>query len=134
MIFYGRMMRRGPTLRKQGIKDRSERAARVHLNGRSEFSSGSAGTFASVRCSIRSMEEFWMKRFGYIVAALGAIIFAAPSIADAQTVVIKRGGHHAGQHHPHHGARAHYRSHRGWHRGHRHGHRNKVVIIKKHRY
>ncbi len=75
-----------------------------------------------------------MKRFGYIVAALGAIIFAAPSIADAQTVVIKRGGHHAGQHHPHHGARAHYRSHRGWHRGHRHGHRNKVVIIKKHRY
>ena len=76
-----------------------------------------------------------MKRFGYIVAALGAIIFAAPSIADAQTVVIKRGGYHAGQHHPHHGARAHYRSRsrlapRPW----RHGHRNKVVIIKKHRY
>ncbi|MCK1516939.1 hypothetical protein IVB22_31415 [Bradyrhizobium sp. 190] len=78
-----------------------------------------------------------MKRLGYVIAALGAIIFAAPSIADAQTVVIKRGGHHAGQHHHHHhGARAHYRSHRdrGYHRGHRHGHRDRVVIIKKHRY
>jgi len=73
-----------------------------------------------------------MKRFGYILAALGAIIVAAPSIASAETVVVKRGyGHHPG-----YGARAEYRVHRdrGWHRGWRHGHRDKVVIIKKHRY
>jgi hypothetical protein len=74
-----------------------------------------------------------MKKFGYVLAALGAIIVALPSIASAETVVIKRGGY--GHHHGY-GARAEYRGHRdrGWHRGHR-GHGNKVVIIKKrHRY
>ena len=73
-----------------------------------------------------------MKKFGYVLAALGAIIVAAPSIASAETVVIKRGGYH-GQHHGY-GARAEYRGHRdrGWHRG--RGHHDKVVIIKKHRY
>ena len=39
-----------------------------------------------------------MKKFGYLSAALGAIVIAAPSIASAQTVVIKRGGYH-GHHH-----------------------------------
>ena len=75
-----------------------------------------------------------MKKPGYIIAALGAIVIAAPSIASAETVVIKRGGYH-GYHHGY-GARAEYREHRdrGWHRGWRHGHRDKVVIIKKHRY
>ncbi|CAN7484074.1 hypothetical protein LJR220_004386 [Bradyrhizobium sp. LjRoot220] len=74
-----------------------------------------------------------MKKFGYVLAALGAIIIAAPSIASAQTVVIKRGGYHSG-HHYGHGARAEYRGHRGrgYHRG--YGHRNKTVIIKRHRY
>ena len=33
-----------------------------------------------------------MKKFGLVLAAVGAIIIAAPSIASAQTVVIKRGG------------------------------------------
>ncbi len=33
-----------------------------------------------------------MKKFGYVLAALGAIVVAAPSIASAETVVIKRGG------------------------------------------
>ena len=37
-----------------------------------------------------------MKKFGYVIAALGAIIIAAPSIASAQTVVIKRGGGYHG--------------------------------------
>ena len=32
-----------------------------------------------------------MKKFGYVLAALGAIVIAAPSIASAETVVIKRG-------------------------------------------
>ena len=31
-----------------------------------------------------------MKKFGFVIAALGALIIAAPSIASAQTVVIKR--------------------------------------------
>jgi hypothetical protein len=74
-----------------------------------------------------------MKKFGYLLAALGAIIVAAPSIASAETVVIKRGGYH-GQHHGY-GARAEYRGHRGrgYHRG--RGHGDRVVGIKKrHRY
>ncbi len=33
-----------------------------------------------------------MKKFGYVIAALGAIAVAAPTIASAETVVIKRGG------------------------------------------
>jgi hypothetical protein len=35
-----------------------------------------------------------MKKFGYVIAALGAIAVAAPTIASAETVVIKRGHHH----------------------------------------
>jgi hypothetical protein len=75
-----------------------------------------------------------MKKFGYVLAALGAIIIAAPSIASAQTVVVKRSGYHGGGHHAH-GARAEYRGHRdrGYHRG--RGHGDRVVVIKKrHRY
>ena len=71
-----------------------------------------------------------MKKFGYVLAALGAIVIAAPSIASAETVVIKRGGYHHG-----YCARAEFREHRdrGWHRGwHHHG--DRVVIVKKHRY
>ena len=72
-----------------------------------------------------------MKKFGYVIAALAAIAIAAPSIASAETVVIKRGGH---DHHGY-GARAEFGGHRdhGW-RGH---HDKKVVIIKRghgHRY
>jgi len=73
-----------------------------------------------------------MKKFGYVLAALGAIIVAAPSIASAETVVIKRGDYHNGYHHGY-GARAEYRHDRGWHRG-WHGHRDRVVVIKRHRY
>jgi hypothetical protein len=72
----------------------------------------------------RSTEEDNMKKFGYVIAALGAIAIAAPSIASAETVVIKRGGDHRG-------ARAEFREHRdyGRHEGWRH-HDRKVVIIK----
>ncbi len=48
-----------------------------------------------------------MKKLGLIIAALGAIAIAAPSIASAETIVIKRGGHHHG-----YGARAEFREHR----------------------
>lgn len=73
-----------------------------------------------------------MKKFGFALAALTAIAIAAPSIASAETVVIKRGGHHDG-------ARAEFREHhrdRGWHNGWRHRHADKVVVIKHrgHRY
>jgi hypothetical protein len=75
-----------------------------------------------------------MKKFGFVIAALGALVIAAPSIASAETVVIKRGGYHG--HHHGYGARAEWRGHRdrGWHRGWRHGHGERTVIIKKHRY
>jgi len=68
-----------------------------------------------------------MKKFGYILAAVGAIAVAAPSIASAETVVIKRGAHHQM------GARAEFREHRdfGLHRGWRHHHADKVVIVKR---
>ena len=89
-----------------------------------------------------------MKRFGYVIAALGAIAIAAPSIASAETVVIKK--HHFGpraefrehrfgpraEFREHRfGARAEFREHRdrGWHEGWRHRHADKTVIIKKHR-
>ena len=70
-----------------------------------------------------------MRKLGYVLAALGAIAVAAPSIASAETVVIKRGFHH----HHHMGARAEFREHRdfGLHRGWRHHRADKVVIIKK---
>jgi hypothetical protein len=69
-----------------------------------------------------------MKKFGLVLAALGAIVIAAPSIASAETVVIKRGG---GYHHGY-GARAEMHRDRGWHRG--YGHHDRVVIVKRHRY
>jgi hypothetical protein len=69
-----------------------------------------------------------MKKLGYVVAALGAIAIAAPSIASAETVVVKRG------YHDHFGPRAEFRDHRdrGWHEGWRHRHADRVVIMKRH--
>jgi hypothetical protein len=71
-----------------------------------------------------------MRKIGLVIAALGAIAIAAPSIASAETVIIKRGGHHHGWH----GARAQMHHDRGWHRGWRHNHGDRVVIVKKQRY
>jgi Ni/Co efflux regulator RcnB len=45
------------------------------------------------------MEENDMKKIAYVIAALSAIAIAAPSIASAETVVIKRHGHHDRHHH-----------------------------------
>ncbi|CCD90493.1 conserved exported hypothetical protein [Bradyrhizobium sp. ORS 375] len=76
-----------------------------------------------------------MKKIALALASLTAIALAAPSIANAETVVIKRGGHH--YHHGwerHHGwdrSRAEYRMHRDWRPYHRH--HDRTVII-KHRY
>ncbi|WP_375412528.1 hypothetical protein [uncultured Bradyrhizobium sp.] len=69
-----------------------------------------------------------MNKFGFIAAAVAAIAIAAPSVASAEKIIIKRGGDH------HYGARAEFgHRDRGWHRG----HDRKVVIIKRghdHRY
>jgi hypothetical protein len=79
-----------------------------------------------------------MRKFGYVVAALGAIAIALPSVASAETFVIKRHGYH----HDWDRARAEYRErseyrmrpeyrmHRdyGWHRGWRDHDRDRVVI------
>lgn len=68
-----------------------------------------------------------MKKLGYVLAALGAIVIAAPSIASAETIVVKRGCYHHG-----YGARA--EMHRDWHRDRGFHHRDRVVVIKRHRY
>jgi hypothetical protein len=70
------------------------------------------------------LEEDIMKKLGYVVAALGALAIAAPTLASAETMIVKR------DHHGPYGARAEFREHRdmGWHRGWHH--HDKVVIIK----
>jgi hypothetical protein len=68
------------------------------------------------------MEERDMKKLAYVIAAITAIAVAAPSVANAEKIVIKRGGHHGDMHRGWH----HHDMHRDWH------HHDKVVI--KHRY
>jgi hypothetical protein len=85
---------------------------------------------SDVLFSLKLEEEDIMTKFGYIAATLATIAIAAPTIASAETVVIKRGGDHH-----RYGARAEFREHRdhGWHRG----HGDRTVIIKRghdHRY
>jgi hypothetical protein len=106
-------------------------ARRSLLNNRSEFSSVSRGTFpGDAMFNPHSNEEdnMNMKKFGYVMAALGALAIAAPTVASAETAVIKHGGHP-------YGARAEFREHgdhgrhEGWHRH----HADRVVIV-KHRH
>src|SRR5215475_5147772 len=88
--------------------------AHLKLNGRSEFFCGSAGTLPLMRSLLLTVsEEDNMRKSGYVIAALATLAVAAPSIASADTVVIKHRDHHWL------GARAEYREHRdhGWHRG-----------------
>lgn len=60
-----------------------------------------------------------MKKIALAVVAVSALAVSLPSLASAETVVIKRGHHHMdrGWHHHH--------ADRGWHHGH-----NKVVVIR----
>lgn len=84
-----------------------------------------------------------MKKLGFIAAAVVALAVAAPSVASAEKIVIKRGGEHHARADKvviksghRYGARAEfrgdrgYRGDRGWHRG----HDRKVVIIKHGRH
>lgn len=69
-----------------------------------------------------------MKKFGFVVAAVAALAFAAPIAASAQTVVIKSGERGMHRHHSdYRGARAYMHRDRGWHRG----HNKKVIVIKR---
>lgn len=74
-----------------------------------------------------------MKKFGLVIAAIGALAVAVPSIASAETVMIRHGG---GHHHwdRGYGARAEMHRDRGWHRGGEHRHHDRVVVIKRHRH
>ncbi|MGJ4891437.1 hypothetical protein [Bradyrhizobium sp. HKCCYLR20261] len=71
-----------------------------------------------------------MKKLALALASLSVIALAAPSIANAETVIIKRGGHHHGWDR----SRAEYRMHR--HYGPRyvrpyHRHHDRTVVIKR---
>jgi hypothetical protein len=66
-----------------------------------------------------TMEEKNMKKLGYVIAALGTIAIALPSIASAETVVIR---HHDQMHRDH-----------GWHSDHGWRHHDKMVVV-KHRH
>jgi hypothetical protein len=91
------------------------------------------------RLLVTLTEEESMKKFGYVIAALGVFAIAAPSIASAENVVIKRDRDHIGARadlREHRGEfrerRAEFREHRGWREGWRHRH-DKVVILKHRR-
>jgi hypothetical protein len=72
----------------------------------------------------RSNEEDIMKKFGFIIAALGTIAIAAPSIANAEGMVIRHD-------HDRLNARAEMHRDHGWHRH----HHDRVVIVKhRHHY
>jgi hypothetical protein len=76
-----------------------------------------------------------MKKFGYVIAALGVFAIAAPSIASAEDVVIRGDRDHArsesrehrGEFREHRAEFREYRDH-GWRR-----HHDKVVIM-RHRH
>jgi hypothetical protein len=62
-----------------------------------------------------------MKKFGYVIAALATIAVAAPSIASAETVVVRHDGMHRDWHH-------------GWHRDWHRAHDRMVVIRHRHHH
>ncbi|GKQ52212.1 hypothetical protein [Bradyrhizobium sp. Ce-3] len=72
-----------------------------------------------------------MKKIGFVLAAIGTLAVAVPSIASAETVVIKRGHHHHWDRGW--GSRAEMRHDRGWHRGWHHDH-DRAVVIRRDRY
>jgi hypothetical protein len=73
-----------------------------------------------------TMEENNMKKLGYVIAALGAIAIAAPSIASAETVAVKHGDRDLS------GARAEMHRDHGWHRDHGMRHHDRMVRHRHH--
>jgi hypothetical protein len=70
----------------------------------------------------RTNEEDIMKKLGYVIASLGAIAIAAPSIASAEEVMIRHD-------HDRFNARAEMHRDHGWH----HHHHDRVMIV-RHRH
>ena len=68
-----------------------------------------------------------MKKLAYVIAAIGAIAIAAPSMASAETTVIKHRDHMNRDH-------MHRDWHHAWHRDHGRRHHDRTVIIKDHRH
>ena len=71
-----------------------------------------------------------MKKLFYLLAATAAMGLAAPTIASAEKIVIKREGMHGHHHHHDHG----WHRHEGWrhHEGRHHHHDDgKTVVIKR---
>jgi hypothetical protein len=71
------------------------------------------------------MEEDDMRKLGYVIASLGAIAVAVPSIASAETVVIK---------HRDHGLYHNWHRDYGWHRHYGWRDHDRTVIIKHRHY
>jgi hypothetical protein len=83
------------------------------------------------------MEENDMKKLGYVIVALGALAIAAPSIASAETLVVKHGDRdHMRSHGEFREHRDHMRSHAEFREHREHGwrehsrHHDKVVVVK----
>jgi hypothetical protein len=71
-------------------------------------------------------------------AALAVLTIAAPTVASAETLVVRDGmrDHGRGEWREHRGfreGRAEWHGDRGWHRGWRHG-GDRVVVIRRHRH
>ena len=85
------------------------------------------GIAGNVPCDVklisRTNEEDIMKNLGYVIAALGVIAVAAPSIASAEDVMIRHD-------HDRFNARAEMHRDHGWHRH----HHDRVVIVKHRRH
>jgi hypothetical protein len=126
LVFYGGDDAPGTGFPQAGLRidNASEQAFRILL----QFP---GNVRVDAMLNVGSTEEDSMKKFGYVLAALGAIVIAAPSIASAETIVVRRGGDHHGYHHGY-GARAQMHRDRGWHEGRRHS--DRVVIVKRHRH
>ncbi|MES5487984.1 hypothetical protein QMZ05_35035 [Bradyrhizobium sp. INPA03-11B] len=80
-----------------------------------------------------------MKKISFVLAAIGALAVAVPSIASAETVVIDRGDNHHwnrswNAHAEMRRERGWWHHDRGWHNGWRHHHHDRTMIIERHRY
>ena len=64
-----------------------------------------------------------MKKLGLVIAAIGTLAVALPSIASAETMMVKRGDHHWDRAY---GARAEMRHDRDRHDGWRHHHHDRM--------
>ena len=71
-----------------------------------------------------------MKKVLLALSAVAALAVAVPTMASAETVVIKERGFH----HGFRGAHAMMHEDRGWHRGWRHRHHDVVVIRRGHHH